>query len=62
MSVPERIRETPERDPSRPHLALVPDDDEAAVKTPAPGLLDEPADDELDEESGSEGDAPEAAT
>ena len=54
MSVPERIRETNEPEPTRPHLALVPDEDEAAASAPAPGLLDEPADDELDADAAEE--------
>ena len=55
MSVPERIRQTPERESSRPHLALVPDEDEATTKVAAaPGLLDEPVEDELDADAAEE--------
>jgi RNA polymerase primary sigma factor len=54
MSVPERIQETDERDTGRPHLALVPDDDDSAVATKPAGRLDEPADDELDADAAEE--------
>jgi RNA polymerase primary sigma factor len=54
MSVPERIRETNEPEPTRPHLALVPDEDEAPATAAAPGQLDEPADDELDADAAEE--------
>jgi RNA polymerase primary sigma factor len=54
MSVPERIRQTPEREPARPHLALVTDDEETTAKAAAPGVLDEPVEDELDADAAEE--------
>jgi RNA polymerase primary sigma factor len=55
MSVPERIQETPGREPARPHLALVVDEEETtATTTAAPGLLDEPVEDELDADAAEE--------
>jgi RNA polymerase primary sigma factor len=54
MSVPERIRQTPEREPARPHLALVTDEEETTAKAAAPGLLDEPGEDELDADAAEE--------
>jgi RNA polymerase primary sigma factor len=54
MSVPERTRHAPERESARPHLALVVDEEEPIAKTTAPGLLDEPVEDELDADAAEE--------